>query len=288
MTSSDPAFTEVQEPNELICTSTARTDVGMVRQHNEDACMDRPDLGFWVVADGMGGHSAGDVASNMIVERLGELTLEPRLSHAVDEIETVLEDVNSTLRALAVTRDAATIGSTVVGLLIRGAHAVCLWAGDSRAYRVREGLLEQLTQDHALVADLVDRGVLTAAQAENHPQSNLVTRAVGAADALKLDVEIFTISPGDQFILCSDGLDKELTDREIRDTVTSHRPNEVANALVELALARGSRDNVTVVAVTVQGTDAEVTEMGESLDPQQTDSEETVPGFTVGANRVDS
>ena len=223
----------------------------------------------------------------MIVERLGALTLEPRLSHAVDEIETVLEDVNSTLRALAVTRDAATIGSTVVGLLIRGAHAVCFWAGDSRVYRVREGLLEQLTQDHALVADLVDRGVLTAAQAENHPQSNLVTRAVGAADALKLDVEIFTISPGDQFILCSDGLDKELTDREIRDTVTNHRPNEIADGLVELALARGSRDNVTVVAVTVHGNDVDVTEMGEPMDPQQTDSEETVPGFTVGANRVD-
>jgi serine/threonine protein phosphatase PrpC len=251
MMSNDSTIHDDQEPNALICTSTARTDVGMVRQHNEDACMARPDLGLWAVADGMGGHAAGDIASGMIIERLSGLSLEPRLGHAVDEIETILEDVNSALRALAITREASTIGSTVVSLLIRGAHAVCLWAGDSRIYRVRDGQLEQLTQDHALVADLVDRGVLTAAQAANHPQSNLVTRAVGAADALKLDVEIVAISAGDQFILCSDGLDKELSDQEIRDAVINHRPNEIADALVELALARGSRDNVTVVAVTV-------------------------------------
>jgi len=260
----------------------------MVRQHNEDACMARPDLGIWVVADGMGGHAAGDLASGMIVERLGELSMEPRLSHAIDEIETVLEDVNTALRELAASREASTIGSTVVTLLIRGAHAVCLWAGDSRAYRVRDGQLEQLTQDHALVADLVDRGVLTAEQATNHPQSNLVTRAVGAADALKLDLEIFTIAPGDQFILCSDGLDKELADYEIYDTVVNHRAAEVADALVELALSRGSRDNVTVVAVAVHNNGDEPNGSDEVSDIEPADSEETVPGFTAGANRLDN
>ena len=272
----------------MICTSTARTDVGMVRQHNEDACMARPDLGLWVVADGMGGHSAGDLASAMIVERLGKLSFEPRLSHAVDEIETVLEDVNGTLRNLASSRDASMIGSTVVALLVRGAYAVCLWVGDSRLYRVRDGQLEQLTQDHALVADLLERGVLTAQQAANHPQSNLVTRAVGAADALKLDLESFAIAPGDQFILCSDGLDKELADDEIRDTVMNHPPPGVADALVELALARGSRDNVTVVAIAVQNNDGQPDWPGTTSAMEAADSDETLPGFTAGANRADN
>ena len=277
----------LEEPCALICTSTERTDVGMVRQHNEDACMARPDLGIWAVADGMGGHSAGDLASAMIIERLGELRFEPRLSHAVDEVETTLEDVNTALRELAASRDTSTIGSTVVTLLIRGSHGVCLWAGDSRIYRVRDGQLEQLTQDHALVADLVDRGLLTAEQAANHPQSNLVTRAVGAADALKLDVEIFTIRPGDQFVLCSDGLDKELSDPEIRATVAHHPPSRVADALVELALARGSRDNVTVVAVAVQDNDGHPLWPDSESGPYSADSEETLPGFTTGAKRVD-
>lgn len=272
----------------MICTSSARTDVGMVRQHNEDACLERPDLGIWVVADGMGGHSAGDVASGMIVDRLGKLDFEPRLSLAVDKIETVLEDVNVELRELAATREASTIGSTVVSLLIRGSYAVCLWAGDSRIYRIRQSRLEQLTQDHALVADLVDRGVLTPKQAANHPQSNLVTRAVGAADALKLDLEIYEIAAGDQFILCSDGLDKELSDSEIRDTVLTHQPSHAADALVELALSRGSRDNVTVVAIAVQDDSGTTTwpEPAPAIDPA--DSEDTVPGFTAGATRADN
>ena len=181
------------------CTSTARTDVGMVRQHNEDAFLARPDLGIWAVADGMGGHSAGDLASEMIVGRLGELHYQPRLGLAVDEVETVLEEINSTLRSLAISRAAATIGSTVVTLLIRGAHAVCLWAGDSRLYRLRDAQLEQLTQDHTLVADLVARGALGAEQAANHPQSNLVTRAVGAVEGLKLDLDILLFGEAHTF-----------------------------------------------------------------------------------------
>ena len=188
-----------EEPSALNCTSTARTDVGMVRQHNEDAFLARPDLGIWAVADGMGGHSAGDLASEMIVGRLGELHYQPRLGLAVDEVETVLEEINSTLRSLAISRAAATIGSTVVTLLIRGAHAVCLWAGDSRLYRLRDAQLEQLTQDHTLVADLVARGALGAEQAANHPQSNLVTRAVGAVEGLKLDLDILLFGEAHTF-----------------------------------------------------------------------------------------
>lgn len=261
-------------------TSSARSDVGMVRQHNEDACLDRPDAGLWVVADGMGGHAAGDVASSMIVQRLDALDDAQPLSHLVDEAEATLQSVNAELRKLATSREAATIGSTVVALIAHGEHAVCLWAGDSRAYRLRGGVLEQVTQDHALVADLVDRGVLSAEQAANHPQSNLVTRAVGAADALKLDLEIMRLQAGDRFILCSDGLDKELRDDEIREVLARDDGSDAADALVELALSRGSRDNVTVVAIRIDGVSAPA-DAG-AQDPFDADSEDTLPGFTAG------
>ena len=261
-------------------SSSSRTDVGMVRQHNEDACLDRPEAGLWAVADGMGGHSAGDVASAMIVQRLQALDPAQPLSRLVEQAEAILEAVNAELLQLASTREAATIGSTVVALIAHGAHAVCLWAGDSRVYRLRDGVLEQVTQDHALVADLVDRGVLSAEQAANHPQSNLVTRAVGAADTLKLDLEIMRLRPGDRFILCSDGLDKELRHDEIREVLARGGGAGAADALVELALSRGSRDNVTVVAVQIDG-EAPDAAAGE-VELFDADSEDTLPGFTVG------
>lgn len=269
-------------------TSSSRTDVGMVRLHNEDAVLDRPEAGLWAVADGMGGHSAGDVASAMIVERLQTLDTAQPLSRLVEQAETTLEAVNAELRRLATTREAATIGSTVVALIAHGAHAVCLWAGDSRAYRLRDGVLEQLTQDHALVADLVDRGVLSAEQAENHPQSNLVTRAVGAADTLKLDLEIMRLRRGDLFMLCSDGLDKELRHDEIREVLARGAGSGAADALVKLALSRGSRDNVSVVAVQIDGEAPDVTAGEDEL--FDADSEDTLPGFTLrrrtGAPRI--
>jgi serine/threonine-protein phosphatase Stp1 len=252
----------------------------MVRQHNEDACLDRPDAGLWAVADGMGGHSAGDVASTMIVERLHDVDHSQPLSGMVAQVEATLESVNEELRRLASSREAATIGSTVVALVAHGGHAVCLWAGDSRGYRLRDGVLEQVTQDHALVADLVDRGVLSAAQAANHPQSNLVTRAVGAGDVLKLDMEIMRLQPGDRFILCSDGLDKELRNEEIREVLARDDGSDAADALVELALSRGSRDNVTVVAVHIAGEEPNAA-AGED-DLFDADSDDTLPGFTAG------
>ena len=126
------------------------------------------------------------------------------------------------------------------------------------------------------MADLVDRGVLTPEQAHNHPQANLVTRAIGANDNLKLDLEILELAAGDCFVLCSDGLDKEVSDDEILAMASGSGRGDLANGLVELALSRGSRDNVTVVAVEVHGADG-------PLPPDDEDSEDTVPGFTTGS-----
>ena len=232
--------------------AASRTDVGMVRKVNEDACIDRADIGLWAVADGMGGHAAGDLASGKIVEQLGLVSAHEKLSTLVAEVETRLIDVNHELRELATTQNMSTVGSTVAVLVIKGRYGMCLWVGDSRVYRVRGGSIEQLTQDHAFVEDLVEKGIITREAAVNHPQNNLVTRAVGAQDVLKLDLEIFKLQDNDMFVLCSDGLDKELSEQEIADIATREDATRISDELVELALSRGSRDNVTVLNVLVK------------------------------------
>ncbi len=247
--------------------SSSRTDIGVVRQINEDACLDRPDIGLWAVADGMGGHTAGDVASARIVEALGALDERERLGGFVEDVERTLVAVNQELREMAVNRETATVGSTVAALAAREAHAVCLWVGDSRIYRCRAGRIEQVSQDHALVEELVEKGVLTRQQAASHPHGNLVTRAIGATDRLALDVEIVRLEPGDVFVLCSDGLDKEVDPEEIAGVIAYGEGPPFADTLVELALSRGSRDNVTVVTVEVVGAG---TTAG--------DGEDTIPG----------
>ncbi|MEE8287520.1 MAG: protein phosphatase 2C domain-containing protein [Gammaproteobacteria bacterium] len=234
-------------------SSSACTDVGAVRELNEDAYLERPDLGLWLVADGMGGHFAGDVASQMVVSAMDSLAPPRSLSEFVDAVEQRLLETNRRLRDYAEREETHTIGSTVVALLVHGEHAVCLWAGDSRMYRHRAGKLEQISQDHALVEELLERGVLTPEQAVDHPHANLVTRAVGAADRLFLDVEIVPIQAGDLFILCSDGLEKEVAEEEMSVIDQAGDPSQLSHTLLARALAIGARDNVTVITVAIHG-----------------------------------
>ena len=243
----------MSEQSPLEWTSSACTDVGAVRELNEDAYLERPDLGLWLVADGMGGHFAGDVASHMVVSAMDILEPPRSLSKFVEAVERRLVETNTRLREYAEREETHTIGSTVVALLIHGEHAVCLWAGDSRMYRYRDGRLEQISQDHALVEELVERGVLTAEQAVDHPHGNLVTRAVGAAERLFLDVEIIPIQAGDLFILCSDGLEKEIAEEEMSVMVEASDPSQLSHALLARALTVGARDNVTVITVAIHG-----------------------------------
>lgn len=270
---------------EISWTSSSRTDVGMVREINEDACLERPDIGLWVVADGMGGHTAGDVASSMICDSLNEITPGPELPEFIDEVERRLLEVNASLREIASNKEAQTVGSTVAAMVAMDRHAVCVWAGDSRVYRCRAGQIIQVTQDHALVEELVEKGILTREQAASHPQGNLVTRAVGATDNLKLDMEIVELQPGDVFVLCSDGLDKEMEPDEILEVVERENDRPLSDMLVDLALSRGSRDNVTVVAVQIgdRATGARRT-IGH---PDELDSEATVPRIATGNHATD-
>ena len=241
----------MSDQSPLSWTSSGCTDVGVVRELNEDAYLERPDLGLWLVADGMGGHFAGDVASQMVVSVMDGIDPPASLRSFVDAVELRLVETNTRLREFAEREETHTIGSTVVALLIHDEHAVCLWAGDSRMYRYRNGLLEQISQDHALVQELVERGVLTPEQAIDHPHGNLVTRAVGAADKLSVDIEIMPLEAGDLFILCSDGLEKEIAEEEISVIVEQHVTSELSHALLERALEYGARDNVTVITVAI-------------------------------------
>lgn len=230
------------------CTAT---DVGKVRKVNEDSHLDRPDLGLWVVADGMGGHAAGDVASQLVVKMLADMPADGSLSAAADELEQRLEKANAELIQLAKDSRKKTIGCTVVAMCVRGDHALVAWAGDSRLYRARDGQFECLTQDHALVEELVTVGLLSREEAEKHPQANRITRAIGAGEPLFVDFEIYQVKSGDRFLLCSDGLYKEVTDKDIGSLLIKSN-GDAAKAAVADALAKGGRDNVTVVTVEAQ------------------------------------
>ena len=228
----------------------ALTHPGTVRTHNEDAMVCRPDTGLWAVADGAGGHRAGEVASGMIATSLDGIPAALSAEECLGQVRLRLSAVHAALRERAAREggEGSMIASTVVVLLIRNGHFVCLWVGDSRVYLLRDGLMEQITRDHSLVQALVDAGDLSAAEAERHPQANVITRAVGADDPmLELDKVTGTLSPGDRFLLCSDGLCKTLDNGTMASLVADQ--DHPADRLIAAALAAGARDNVTAVVV---------------------------------------
>lgn len=228
--------------------SAARSHVGLVRTQNEDAALDRPDLGLWVVADGMGGMTAGEVASQAIVAALGQPYAELAPSDFLHEIRQRLDRVNAELRAFAAQRE-ATIGSTIAGLLVRSGFFVCFWAGDSRVYRHRAGDLDRLTRDHSLVQEMVDSGLLPPEQADCHPRANVISRAVGVEDSLALECAHARVEPGDVFLLCSDGLTRSVTDEELERHLARAPIEAAIDSLLALVLERGAKDNVTIVLV---------------------------------------
>ncbi|TMJ66054.1 MAG: serine/threonine-protein phosphatase [Alphaproteobacteria bacterium] len=232
------------------CRSAARTHVGTVRRRNEDAVLERAEIGLWAVADGAGGHERGDFASSRIIAALRRV--DPALSglSLVEEVKGSLAEVNREVRAKAATIGPnALIGSTVAVLLIWGDQYCCLWAGDSRLYRMRASQLRQLTRDQSHVQDLVDRGEILPEAAASHPMANIVTNLIGAFDRLVLEERHDRLEPGDILLLCSDGLSGTLRDTEIARILTGSPLAVAADGLIEQALARGARDNVSAVVV---------------------------------------
>ena len=226
------------------------TNVGMVRQVNEDAILARPDLGLWAVADGMGGHALGDVASKMVVEALDKVVNETALEQIVNAVEDALFEANQQIIDYADQMlEHKTLGSTIVVLIIRGRVGICLWVGDSRLYRYRRGELTQLTQDHSRVEELVQQGLLSPQEAENHPESNVITRAVGVDDDFCVDISAFDVRIGDTFMLCSDGLYNMVDKKNIADHLNEPDIDLNVDALISAALENGATDNVSTIVV---------------------------------------
>jgi serine/threonine protein phosphatase PrpC len=235
--------------------SCGRSDPGKVRRINEDAYYDGGDKAVWVVADGMGGHSAGDVASRDIARAFELLDCPQQLSAFADLAESTLIGLNGKFQEMAdYGRDGATIGSTVVVLAARQGWMLYLWVGDSRIYRWREGSLQQLTQDHSQVEDLIARGILLRENAESHPAANVVTRAIGAAEELYVDFDYCDIRAGDRFLLCSDGLTKEVGEDSIAETLSKDVDAcGMCDELLATTLGARARDNVTMIVVRAVG-----------------------------------
>lgn len=233
--------------------SHGMTVVGNKRRHNEDAMLDSPQTGMWVVADGMGGHSSGDVASSLIVTRLSDLENVESLDVQTESVCTRLNSINSELcRFAADIEQGSIVGSTVVVLLAKGRNCSVIWAGDSRLYRYRQGVLTQITRDHTLADEMMDSGMITREEALQQVGANVITRAVGGHDQLDLDGIHFLAEAGDRYLLCSDGLDKELSADEIsRDMMAENCQSAVEN-LINHALSKNGRDNITAIVAEFQ------------------------------------
>ena len=245
----------------------AATDTGRVRDHNED---DYVALGgkesppgvdaLLVVADGMGGHAAGEVASKMTVEGIVQsLNDQGKESSKLEGnafgvfLGKVLEDVNQDVWQAAQEDDKRGMGTTCTLAAIRGDQMFLAHIGDSRAYLLREGELHQVSKDHSWVEDAVDQGVITREQARTHPNRNVITRAIGLDQQPQIDTSAMALADGDLLLLCSDGLNSMIPDEDIHRILTSSGPEDVCQALIDAANNQGGDDNTTVVIAAIGG-----------------------------------
>ena len=244
--------------------SCGATDVGQKRQINEDSFLCDDELGLWVVADGMGGHAAGEVASREAVDTIHGMVKrdKPKLDLANPDSE---ENLRVGARLLEGAVQAATylvygmaeldankagMGTTISAMMSLGSHAVTAQVGDSRIYRLRNSKAEQLTEDHTLINWQIKQGLITEEEARMSRHRNVITRAVGNREYVQVDTAIVPVAPGDQFLLCSDGLHSYLRTDEI-SSVANSGGQESVDRFIKLANRRGGRDNITAVLVEI-------------------------------------
>lgn len=238
-----------QQTSSPMWFSSARTNVGHVRRANEDSFLDAREQGLWVVADGMGGHSRGDRASQSIIDSLHDFTATRNPEHDLKKIIERLDKANQQCRTESAGK--GSMGSTVAALYVYGTSAYVIWAGDSRIYRYREPDFVQLTDDHSLVQELYRLGELEDDDLDNHPSSNVITRAVGVHDTLETQVRQISVKPGDRYLLCSDGLFKDVSAKELEQRMVQAGPDQAVEALMTQALRRGGTDNITAIVVQI-------------------------------------
>lgn len=226
----------------------SQTHVGKVRKLNEDSLLVVKDYPLLAVADGMGGHRAGEIASAMIVDNLAKLKLSTSLNQAREQTEHSLLASNREIIDFGKKQlDGVSAGSTIIALLAQEQRAVCLWAGDSRLYRMRNNTLEQLSEDHSYVSEMVRDGLLSAEEARSHPSSNMITRAIGILPDISIATMTFDIQDGDTYLLCSDGLYNELDDSEIEQLLSNGDVYRCSVQLLNKCLERAAKDNITFI-----------------------------------------
>lgn len=244
-------------------TMAGLTDPGRLRSHNEDCIVLQPEIGLVVLADGMGGHNAGEVASRVAVDVVVRHCVnalaaapDPAAGHDPEacshELHGAIEAANTAIHEMARHHpEYAGMGSTVVAALFQDGALCVAHVGDSRLYRLRDGRLELLTGDHSVVQELLNRGLLTPEQARQSASKNLVTRALGVEARVQIDIGAHATGPGDLYLLCSDGLNDVLTDMQIEHLLAMHGadPNAAARRLVDAANQSGGPDNISVILV---------------------------------------
>lgn len=246
-------------------TSCGITDVGVKRTNNEDNYLINDELGLYVVCDGMGGHAGGEFASaiavNTVEEVLASLETTPEIEAAADDgpIEVMRERLRYAVRLAgkrihekaAVEPEYKGMGTTCLALLVDGGNAYVAHVGDSRGYLVRDGRIEQLTEDHSLVNERIRAGLLTPEQARNHKLKNIITRSLGYTEEVEIDIQVRAVRRNDRFLLCSDGLSNLVDPAEMGEILRGSGPQEAARRLVHVACERGGDDNITAIVARV-------------------------------------
>ena len=249
-------------------TSCGMTDVGMKRTNNEDNYLVNDELNLFVCCDGMGGHVGGEYASaiavNTVEEVLASIESDPDATNpdADGPVERTREKLRYAIRLAgkrifekaAAEPEYKGMGTTAIALLVEQGNFYVAHVGDSRGYLLRDGRIEQLTEDHSLVYQKVKEGVLTPEEAKTHKLRNIITRSLGYMEEVEVDIQVRAIRRGDKFLLCSDGLSNHVSTAEIGELLHRNNPQQTSRQLIQLACDRGGDDNITVVAVRVDET----------------------------------
>ncbi|SDE47251.1 protein phosphatase [Paracoccus isoporae] len=234
----------------MVIRGNGLTHVGRVRENNEDAILTDPGGLLWAVVDGMGGYGNGEIAADMVIDRIATLS-----DHAPAEagLRQLIAEANEQILTRSAQEGIDQMGATMVAAMIQNAVATIAWVGDCRAYLWRDSALRQLTSDHSVVQELIDSGLLDPDQRETHPQRHVVTRAVGVEPAIEIDTTRFEMVRKDRLMLCSDGLTTCVPDRQIAAIMARPAdPRSLCRALAMQALENGAPDNVSVVAIFAQ------------------------------------